>query len=312
MLAILIIPGALCFTFGSLVKDKRQGYTLYGVMLIIFIVFSILVMLAELHGNPLLKHLNINDQLSMLQNGGNMEGKESRFGIFDSSIFAAVTTSASCGAVNAMHDSLMPLGGFIPLFLMLLSEVIFGGVGSGLYGMIAFVIITVFISGLMIGRTPEYLGKKIESFDMKMIAIIILIIPAVILLGTSISVMIKPGLAGITNPGAHGLTQILYAFTSAANNNGSAFSGLNANSVYYNLMLGFSIFIGRFGIIIPILAIAGSLVKKKKIPVSSGTMPTYGLLFACILIGVIIIVGALTYIPALALGPIVEHLIIFK
>lgn len=312
MLSILLIPGALCFAFGHMIGDRKQGYALYTVMSIIFVIFTVIVMWAELKGNPLFKTLNIDQALSHFQNGGNMEGKESRFGIFASGLFTAVTTAASCGAVNAMHDSFMPLGGFVPLFLMLLSEVVFGGVGSGLYGMLAFVIVAVFISGLMIGRTPEYLGKKIESFDMKMISIIVLIIPVLILLGTSLSLIIDPGVAGITNPGAHGLSQVLYAFTSAANNNGSAFAGLNANTVYYNLMLGATIFIGRFGIIIPILAIAGNLASKKHIPITSGTMPTTGIIFMLILIGVIIIVGALTYVPALALGPIAEHLLLFK
>lgn len=312
MLSILLIPGALCFAFGRMIHDSKQGYAIYIVMSIIFVIFTVMVMWAELKGNPLFRTLNIDQALSHLQNGGNMEGKESRFGIFASGLFAAVTTSASCGAVNAMHDSFMPLGGFVPLFLMMLSEIIFGGVGSGLYGMLAFVIVAVFISGLMIGRTPEYLGKKIEGFDMKMIAIIILIIPVLVLFGTSISLLIAPGVAGITNPGAHGLSQVLYAFTSAANNNGSAFAGLNANTLYYNLTLGVVVFIGRFGIIIPILALAGSLASKKHIPITSGTMPTTGIIFMSILIGVIIIVGALTYVPALALGPIVEHLLLFK
>lgn len=312
MLAILLIPAALCFTFGSMVGDKRQGYTIYFVMAFIFVLLAILAMSSELKGNHLFDKFNVDRVLSLFQSGGNMEGKETRLGIFGSGIFVAITTAASCGAVNAMHDSLMPLGGFVPLFLMHLSEVIFGGVGSGLYGMIAFVILAVFISGLMIGRTPEYLGKKIESFDMKMIAIVILVIPALILVGTALSVVIQPGLAGMSNPGAHGFSEVLYAFTSAVNNNGSAFSGLNANTVYYNLMLGACIFIGRYGTMIPMIILAVNLANKKKIPVSSGTLPTSGILFVCILIGVIIIVGVLTYVPALALGPIVEHLMLYK
>ncbi len=312
MLAILLIPGSLCFAFGRMVGDKRQGYTLYAVMTIVFIILAIGVMLAEFNGNPAFNHLSIDGFMNLLQSGGNMEGKEVRFGVFGSGLFAAVTTAASCGAVNAMHDSLMPLGGLVPLFLMQLSEVIYGGVGSGLYGMLIFAVLSVFIAGLMIGRTPEYLGKKIESFEMKMVALVILVVPLLVLLGTAISVVIAPGLAGMSNPSAHGLSEVLYAFTSAANNNGSAFAGLNANTPYYNLMLGFTIFVGRYGVIIPILAIAGSLATKKRLNVTSGTMPTHGLLFSGILIGVIIIVGALTYVPALALGPIVEHLILFK
>lgn len=312
MIAILVIPGALCFTFGSMVGDRRQGYTLYIAMSIIFILLTVCVMLAEFKGNPLFKHLNIDQYMNTFQSGGNMEGKEVRFGVFGSGLFAAVTTAASCGAVNATHDSLMPLGGLVPMFLMQLSEVVYGGVGSGLYGMLVFAILAVFIAGLMIGRTPEYLGKKIESFEMKMVALVILIVPLVVLLGTAISVVVAPGLAGMSNPSAHGLSEVLYAFTSAANNNGSAFAGINANTPYYNLMLATSIFVGRYGVIIPVLAIAGSLANKKRLNVTSGTMPTHGALFIGILIGVIFIVGALTYVPALALGPIVEHLTLFR
>ncbi|HLX52295.1 MAG TPA: potassium-transporting ATPase subunit KdpA [Aquella sp.] len=311
MLAILIIPGALCFTFGKMVGDRRQGYTLYAAMSLIFIVFAICAMWAELKGNPLLKQLPVDQYMNTFQSGGNMEGKEVRFGIFGSGLFAAVTTAASCGAVNAMHDSLMPMGGFVPLFLMQLSEVIFGGVGSGLYGMLVFAILAVFIAGLMIGRTPEYLGKKIESFEMKMVAIVILIVPLVVLVGTAISVVTASGLQGMSNPGSHGFSEVLYAFTSGANNNGSAFAGLNANTPYYNLMIAAVMFIGRYGVIIPVLAIAGSLAAKKRLKVTTGTMPTHGLLFIGILIGVVLIVGALTYIPALALGPIVEHLTLY-
>ena len=312
MLAILMIPGALCFTFGSMIVDKRQGYALYTIMMFVFIVATICVMLAEAHGNPLLKQFKIDQIMNTFQSGGNMEGKETRFGVFGSSMFTVATTAASCGAVNTMHDSLMPLGGMVPLFLIQLSEVIFGGVGSGLYTMLAFVILTVFIAGLMIGRTPEYLGKKIESFEMKMIAIVILVTPLFVLSETAISLILPQGIAGISNPGAHGLSEVLYAFSSAANNNGSAFAGLNGNTVYYNIMLAIAMFFGRFGVIIPILAIAGSLALKKRIPVTSGTMPTHGIFFLLILVGVIFIVGALTYIPALALGPIVEHLTLFQ
>lgn len=312
MLAILLVPAALCFMFGEMVKDRKQGYTLYIAMSIIFLLSTIVLIYSEARGNPLFTQFHVDQLHSAWQSGGNMEGKETRFGIIGSGLFAAVTTAASCGAINAAHDSLLPMGGFIPLFLMQLSEVIYGGVGSGLYGMLIFAILAVFICGLMIGRTPEYLGKKIESFEMKMTALIILLVPLIVLLGTAISLLVAPGLAGISNPSAHGLSEVLYAFTSAANNNGSAFAGLNANTVYYNVMLGIAIFAGRFGVIIPILAIAGNLATKKKLPVTAGTMPTTGVLFIAILIGVIIIVGVLTYIPALALGPIVEHLQLYK
>ena len=312
MLAILMIPGALCFTFGSMVSDKRQGYAIYFTMLLMFVIAAICIMLAEFHGNPSFNQFKIDQVMNAFQSGGNMEGKETRFGIFGSSLFAAVTTAASCGAVNTMHDSLMPLGGLVPMFLIQLSEIIFGGVGSGLYTMLVFVILTVFIAGLMIGRTPEYLGKKIESFEMKMVALIILITPFFVLIETAISLVIPQGVAGISNPGSHGLSQILYAFSSAANNNGSAFAGLNGDTPYYNIMLAIAMFFGRFGVIIPVLAIAGSLARKKRIPVTSGTMQTHGVLFISILVGVIVIVGALTYVPALALGPVVEHLMLFR
>lgn len=312
MLAILLIPAALCFTFGHLVNEKKQGYTIFITMTVVFIVLAIIEMSAEMRGNPLFNQFNIDQLHNVIQSGGNMEGKETRFGIMGSGLFAAVTTAASCGAINAAHDSLLPMGGFVPLFLMQLSEVIYGGVGSGLYGMLIFAILAVFICGLMIGRTPEYLGKKIESFEMKMTALIILVVPILVLLGTAISVIVPAGLAGMNNPSAHGLSEVLYAFTSAANNNGSAFAGLNANTPYYNLMLSVAIFFGRFGVIIPVLAIAGNLATKKKLPITAGTMPTTGLLFIAILVGVIIIVGALTYVPALALGPIVEHLQLYK
>lgn len=311
MLAILIIPAALCFSFGHLVSDKKQGYTFYIAMSAVFILLAIITMNSEAVGNPLFHQFHINQLANQLQSGGNMEGKEARFGVIGSGLFATITTSASCGAVNAMHDSLMPLGGFVPMFLMQLSEVIYGGVGSGLYGILVFAIMAVFICGLMIGRTPEYLGKKIEAFEMKMTALVILVVPMMVLFGTAISLICSQGLAGLGNPSAHGLSEVLYAFSSAANNNGSAFGGLNANSIYYNLMLGAAIFFGRFGVIIPVLAIAGSLAIKKKLPVTAGTMPTTGILFGSILIGTILVVVALTYVPALALGPIVEHLQLF-
>lgn len=308
MLSILLIPAALCFCFGNLVDDKKQGYTFYIAMTVVFVILAITTIHAEAIGNPLFHQFHINQLANTLQSGGNMEGKEVRFGVIGSGLFATITTAASCGAVNAMHDSLMPLGGFVAMFLMQLSEVIYGGVGSGLYGILVFAIMAVFICGLMIGRTPEYLGKKIEAFEIKMTALVILVVPIMVLLGTAISLMCAQGLAGLGNPSAHGLSEVLYAFSSAANNNGSAFAGLNANSVYYNLMLGAAIFFGRFGVIIPVLAIAGSLATKKKLPVNAGTMPTTGLLFGSILIGTILVVVALTYIPALALGPIIEHL----
>lgn len=311
MLSILLIPAALCFCFGNLVGDKKQGYTFYIAMTVVFVILATITIQAEAVGNPLFHQFHINQLANAFQGGGNMEGKEVRFGVIGSGLFATITTSASCGAVNAMHDSLMPLGGFVPMFLMQLSEVIYGGVGSGLYGILVFAIMAVFICGLMIGRTPEYLGKKIEAFEMKMTALVILVVPMMVLFGTAISLMCAQGLAGLGNPSAHGLSEVLYAFSSAANNNGSAFAGLNANSVYYNLMLGAAIFFGRFGVIIPVLAIAGSLATKKKLPVNAGTMPTTGLLFGSILIGTILVVVALTYIPALALGPIIEHLQLF-
>lgn len=311
LLAMLLIPAGFCFAFGAIVGDKRQGISLYLVMASILIIAAVCLMLIELNGNPLLQHLNIDQIMNTFQSGGNMEGKETRFGIFGSSLFTAITTATSTGATNSLHDSLMPLGGLIPMFLIQLSEVIFGGAGCGIYSMLTFVILAVFIAGLMIGRTPEYLGKKIESFEMKMVAIIILIGPLLVLLETAISLVVPAGLAGISNPSAHGLSQVLYAFSSAANNNGSAFAGLNANTPYYNIMLAIAMFLGRYVVIVPILAIAGSFALKKRVPVTSGTMPTHGGFFLMILVGVIFIVGALTYIPALALGPIVEHLMLF-
>jgi len=308
MLSIFLIPAGLCFMFGRMINDARQGWTLLGTMTVIFILMTLMVLWAEQHPNPLLSPLNVDQTLSPLQSGGNMEGKEVRFGISASALFAAITTAASCGAVNAMHDSFMPLGGLVPLWLIQLGEVIFGGVGSGLYGMLVFAILAVFIAGLMVGRTPEYLGKKIESFEMKMISLIILITPLLVLGGTAIAVGMEVGRAGISNPGAHGFSQVLYAFSSAANNNGSAFAGLSANTLFYNTTLAIAMFFGRFAVIVPILAIAGSLAAKKKLEVTSGTLPTHGWLFMTLLIGTIMLVGALTYLPALALGPIVEHL----
>ncbi len=311
MLAIFLIPAALCFTFGRMVGDIRQGWAVLGAMTILFVVMAGIALFAEQQAHPGLAALGIDQVASALQSGGNMEGKETRFGISASALFAAITTAASCGAVNAMHDSFMPLGGLVPLVLMQLGEVVFGGVGSGLYGMLIFAILTVFIAGLMIGRTPEYLGKKIQTFEMKMTAIAILIVPFLVLCGTAIAVMADPGRAGIANPGAHGFSEILYAFTSAANNNGSAFAGLSVNTPFYNIMLGLAMWFGRYFVIVPILAIAGSLAAKKRLDVTAGTMPTHGPLFIALLIGVVVLVGVLNYIPALALGPIVEHLQLF-
>ena len=311
MLAILIIPVALTFTFGRMVGDQRQGWAIYSAMIVLFAALWLVALHSEQHGNPLLAQLGVDTLASDAQAGGNMEGKETRFGIGASALFATVTTATSTGAVNAMHDSMMPLGGFVPMFLMQLGEVAFGGVGSGLYGMLIYALLAVFIAGLMIGRTPEYLGKKIEVFDMKMTSLAILITPIVVLLGTAVAVSVEPGKASVANPGAHGFSEILYAFTSAGNNNGSAFAGLSANTPFYNTALGIAMWCGRFWMIIPVLAIAGSLAAKKRTPVTGGTMPTHGPLFVVLLIGAVLLVGALTYVPALALGPIVEHLISF-
>lgn len=310
MISILIISAGLCYTFGYMVKDTRQGWALLAVMLIIFIPCLWAAAHFEQSGNPLFNRLGVDQQSSALQPGGNMEGKEARFGIISSAIWATATTAASNGSVNAMHDSFMPLGGLVPMLLMQLGEIIFGGVGSGLYGLIAFAIIAVFIAGLMIGRTPEYLGKKIEANEMKMASLIILIPPIVVLLGTAIAVVTVGGKATIFNPGAHGFSEVLYAFSSAGNNNGSAFAGLGANNIFYNTMLGLAMFFSRYWLAIPILAIAGSLSQKKAVPVSQGTLPTHTPLFVIFLVMIVLIVGALTFFPALALGPIVEHLML--
>jgi K+-transporting ATPase ATPase A chain len=311
MLSIFLIPAGLCFTFGRMVGDMRQGWAIFGAMTAIFVVMTVVVMMAEQQAHPALQALGVDQVASTLQSGGNMEGKETRFGVSASALFAAITTAASCGAVNAMHDSFMPLGGFVPLVLMQFGEVVFGGVGSGLYGMLIFAILAVFIAGLMIGRTPEYLGKKIQSFEMKMTSIAILVTPVLVLAGTAIAVMLDPGKAGIANPGAHGFSEILYAFSSAANNNGSAFGGLSANTPFYNGMLAVAMWFGRFAMIVPILAVAGSLAAKKRLEANAGTMPTHGPLFIVLVIGVVVLVGVLNYVPALALGPIVEHLQLF-
>ncbi|RQH08555.1 potassium-transporting ATPase subunit KdpA [Paraburkholderia dinghuensis] len=309
MFAILIIPAALCLVFGNFVADRRQGVAVLAVMTIAFALAVGGELAAEQAGNPMFTSLNVDQHASVLQAGGNMEGKETRFGIAQTGIFVVATTAASCGAVNAMHDSLTPLGGLIPMLFIQLGEVIFGGVGSGLYGMLVFALLAVFVAGLMIGRTPEYVGKKIEAFEMKMVSIAILLTPLLVLVGTSIAVLVDPGKAGIANPGAHGFSEILYAFSSAANNNGSAFAGLSVNTPFYNWMLSVAMWFGRFGTIIPVLAIAGSLAGKKRIAESAGTMPTHGPLFVVLLLGTVLLVGALTYVPALALGPGVEHLI---
>lgn len=311
-LAILLIPAALCHTFGVMVGDRRQGWALLAAMAAIFIPLLLLVTLAEQQANPVLADLNVDQRSSDLQSGGNMEGKETRFGIANSAIWATATTAASNGSVNAMHDSFMPLGGLAAMWLMQLGEVIFGGVGSGLYGMLMFAIVAVFISGLMVGRTPEYLGKKIEAYEMKMASLAILFPCAMVLIGTAVAVVTPAGKATIFNPGPHGFSEVLYAFSSASNNNGSAFAGLGANTPFYNAMLGMAMLIGRFWVMLPVLAIAGSLASKKKIPVGAGTLPTHTPLFVAILVAVVIVVGALSFFPALALGPIVEHLMLLR
>jgi len=307
MLAIFVIPFALTYTFGKMVGDTRQGWVVLAAMLILFVPLVITAFHNEQLGNPLMTKQGIDQVASTLQAGGNMEGKETRFGIAASALFAAVTTATSCGAINTMHDSMTPLGGFVPLLLIQLGEVAPGGVGTGVYSILMFAILGVFIAGLMIGRTPEYLGKKIEAFEMKMASVFILTTPFVVLIGTAVAVMSAAGRAGVANPGPHGFTEILYAFSSVANNNGSAFSGLSANTVFYNVSTGVAMFIGRFWPIMAALAIAGSLAAKKRVPVTDGTMPTHGPLFVTLLIGSILLIGVLTYVPALALGPVVEH-----
>ena len=311
MLSIFLIPAGLCFAFGRMVGDLRQGWAVLGAMTLIFVVCTVFVLGAEQQVHPALHAMGVDQAASALQPGGNMEGKEARFGISASALFAAVTTAASCGAVNAMHDSFMPAGGMIPLLLIQFGEVIFGGVGSGLYGMLVFAIMAVFIAGLMIGRTPEYLGKKIQSYEMKMTSIAILVTPLLVLAGTAVAVMLDAGKAGIANPGAHGFSEILYAFSSAANNNGSAFAGLSANTLFYNGMLAVAMWFGRFAMIVPILAMAGSLASKQRLEANAGTMPTHGPMFVSLLVGVVVLVGVLNYVPALALGPVVEHLQLF-
>jgi K+-transporting ATPase ATPase A chain len=312
MISMLLIPAALCFTFGRMVGDFRQGWAVFAGMTVIFAVMAVVALWAEQQGNPLFTPLGVDQTQTALQAGGNMEGKETRIGVVASALFATITTAASCGATNAMHDSFTPLGGMVPMWLIELGEVVFGGVGSGLYGMLIFAIMAVFVAGLMIGRTPEYIGKKIESFEMKMTSIVILVTPFLVLVGAAIAVMTEAGRAGVFNPGAHGFSEILYALSSVANNNGSAFAGLSANTPFYNSLLAVAMWFGRFAFIVPVLGIAGSLAKKKRIEPTAGTLPTHGPLFVAMLVGTVVLVGALTYVPALALGPVVEHLQLYR
>jgi K+-transporting ATPase ATPase A chain len=311
LLAMVLIPTALTYTFGRLVDDNRQGWAVFAAMLILFVPLVTVAVYNEQGGNPRVAMLGVDQSANTFQAGGNMEGKEARFGIGASALFATVTTGTSCGAVNSTHDSFTPLGGLVPLFQMQLGEVVFGGVGTGLYSMLIFAIIGVFIAGLMIGRTPEYLGKKIDAFEMKMSSIAILVMPFITLVGTAVAVSAAAGKTAVANPGAHGFSEILYAFTSAANNNGSAFGGISANTLFYNIALGLVMWIGRYWPIVAVLAIAGSLAAKKRVPVTAGTMPTHGPTFIILLIGTVLLVGALTFVPALALGPVVEHLILW-
>ncbi|MCE5266493.1 MAG: potassium-transporting ATPase subunit KdpA [Planctomycetaceae bacterium] len=307
MLAILLIPAALCYTFGEMVGDRRQGWALLAAMSVIFLAMLAVSCYSEQRGNPALARLGVDQTASRQQSGGNMEGKEVRFGIVNSAIWSVATTAASNGSVNSMHDSYMPLGGLASMWLMQLGEVIFGGVGSGLYGMLVFAVVAVFIAGLMVGRTPEYLGKKIGAFEMKMAALAILLPCAMVLLGTASAVSAQSGREGIFNPGPHGFSEVLYAFSSTANNNGSAFAGLAANTPFYNGLLGLAMLVGRFLVMLPVLAIAGSLAAKKIVPQGPGTLPTHTPLFVVLLVAVVIVIGALSFFPALALGPIVEH-----
>jgi K+-transporting ATPase ATPase A chain len=307
LLAILLIPAALCYTFGVMVGDTRQGWAILAAMTFVLVLFVGAAYWAESAGNPSFHKIGVDQEASALQTGGNMEGKEVRFGIANSVLWAAATTAASNGSVNSMHDSYTPLGGLVPLFLMQFGEVIFGGVGSGLYGMLVFAVIAVFVAGLMVGRTPEYLGKKIEAYEMKMASLLILIMPITVLFFTAVAVVTTSGVSSMANPGAHGFSEVLYAYSSMGNNNGSAFAGLSANVPFYNLTGSVAMLIGRFWLAVPTLALAGSLVGKKRLPVGAGTLPTHTPLFVAWLIGVVVIVGALTFFPALALGPIAEH-----
>ncbi len=310
VLAILLIAGALCYTFGKMVKDTRQGWAILAAMTIVFVGLLLPCVVSEQRGNPALADLGVDQHASAMQPGGNMEGKEVRFGVVNSALWATATTAASNGSVNSMHDSFTPLGGLVPLWLIQLGEIIYGGVGSGLYGMLLFVIVTVFIAGLMVGRTPEYLGKKIEAYEMKMASLAILIPNLLVLVATAIAVATDAGRAGPPNPGPHGFTEILYAFSSMSNNNGSAFAGLNANTRFYNTLGGICMWLARYWVAIPALAVAGSLAAKKRVPASAGTLATHTPLFVVLLVGTVVIVGALTHIPGLALGPIVEHLML--
>ncbi len=309
MLSILLIAAALCYTFGVMVGDTRQGWAILAAMTVMFVGLLAVCVVAEQNGHTLAQQ-GVDHTASALSSGGNMEGKEVRFGIVSSALWATATTAASNGSVNSMHDSYTPLGGLVPMWLMQLGEVVFGGVGSGLYGMIVFAIIAVFVAGLMVGRTPEYLGKKIEAYEMKMASLVILIPPAVVLIGIAVAVLAPGGKATVFNPGPHGFSEVLYAFSSAGNNNGSAFAGLGANTPFYNTALGFAMLLARYWLAIPTLAIAGSLARKKTVPAGPGTLPTHQALFVGLLIGVVVLVGALTFVPALALGPIVEHLML--
>ena len=307
LLAILVISGALCYTFGVMVGDTRQGWTVLAAMTVIFVALLAVCYAAEQQGAVFVKQ-GVDHTASALQSGGNMEGKEVRFGIANSALWATATTSASNGSVDSMHDSYTPLGGLVPMWLIQLGEVVYGGVGSGLYGMLMFAIVAVFVAGLMVGRTPEYLGKKIEAYEMKMASLVILIPPILVLVGTAVAVVTAAGKAGMANPGIHGFSEALYAFSSASNNNGSAFAGFSANTPFYNTALGLCMLFGRYWLAVPVLAVAGSLARKKTVPAGPGTLPTDTPLFAGLLVGVVILVGALTFVPALALGPIVEHL----
>jgi len=307
MLAILMIPAALCYTFGVMVGDTRQGWTVLTAMTVIFVGMLAVCVVAEQNGAVFARQ-GVDHTASVLQSGGNMEGKEVRFGIVNSALWATATTAASNGSVYSMHDSFTPIGGLIPMWMIELGEVVYGGVGSGLYGMLMFAVVAVFVAGLMVGRTPEYLGKKIEAYEMKMSSLVILIVPALVLIGTAVAVVTPAGKAGMANPGAHGFSEVLYAFSSGPNNNGSAFAGLSANTPFYNTAIGLAILFGRYWLAVPVLAIAGSLARKKIVPSGPGTLPTHTPLFVALLVGVVILVGALTYVPALALGPIVEHL----
>jgi K+-transporting ATPase ATPase A chain len=311
LLAILLIPASLCYTFGVMVGDRRQGWAVLAAMTIVFVALLAVCVGAEQAGNPRLAKLGVDQAATSAQAGGNMEGKETRFAVVNSALWATATTAASNGSVNAMHDSFTPLGGLIPLWLIQIGEVIYGGVGSGLYGMLMLVIVGVFVAGLMIGRTPEYLGKKVEAYEIKMASIAVLVPLFTALFGTALGVITEAGRAGVANPAAHGFAEILYAFSSASGNNGSAFAGLSANTPFYNTALAIVMFFSRYWIIIPVLALAGSMAAKKKVPAGAGTLETHTPLFVFFLIGVVVIIGALTFIPALALGPIVEHLALY-